>query len=220
MKLHRWFYFFLTLPQMLFLQNTYAENSHRCYNYDEGTLHPLAPPLVLLGEDSKSSGEKNSLQWATLRGKVNGNFDQLVESLKDPYTLKDKGRAEVKEIALSHPKLTLLKRIETTIRPFLFVSVSWSEEWAYLHERKTQPEHFLLTYQKTDGSSHITRLCGSVELKKLSATQVDVSLYEEIKATGRSHSDVLKNLQGTIQTLRRIANTATNESSTPTPKSK
>lgn len=206
---------------LLLLQtgSAFADVSTRCYNYDEG-LKTLAQPLALLENDSKGSGDKDNLKWASVRGKVDGVFEKLVESLKDPFTLKDKSRAEVKEIALSHPKLTLLKRIETTIHPFVFVSVSWAEEWAYLHNPRVQPESFLLTYQKVDGTSHITKLCGSVELKKLSPTQVDVSLYEEIIATGRNHADVLKNLEGTIQTLRRIAKATTSESSSSTENSK
>lgn len=218
MKVHN----LLLLVTLFFtsITQSQADAGGRCYNYDEGVLQPLAPPLALLEEDSKGSGEKKPLQWAALRGKVDGNFNRLADALKDPYTLKDRSRAEVKEVTLSHPKLTLLKKLETTIHPFLFVSITWAEEWAYLLDSKQIPEKFLLTYQKTDGTSHITRLCGSVELRKISETQTDVSLYEEIVATGRTHSDVLKNLVGTIQTLRRIAKATTSDSSSSTPNSK
>jgi hypothetical protein len=99
-----------------------------------------------------------------------------------------------------------LKKIieKIVIKPVFFITIEWSEEWGFALKQGTvdKPEAIVISYQKTEGTSHIKHLCGNIYLQSLSATSTGVFIYEEVQADRRTSKDVLNGLTGTLRTLR------------------
>jgi len=102
-------------------------------------------------------------------------------------------------------KTFLKKMIEKiVVKPVFFITIAWSEEWGFGLKKGTpaNPEAIVISYQKTEGTSHIKHLCGNISLQMLSPTSTGVFIYEEVQADRRSSDDVLNGITGTLRTLR------------------
>jgi hypothetical protein len=91
--------------------------------------------------------------------------------------------------------------------------IHWEEEWRYILTDGTgaAPRKYLITYEKTSGSSWVPHLCGSMVLTALGRYRTNVDLYEEVVAllSGHSTLETIQNPLGfTLTALRnRITST-------------
>jgi hypothetical protein len=103
------------------------------------------------------------------------------------------------------PNFLLKQVVHNEVDPFPFVTVKWSEEWAFslLEGTASEPKKILISYEKIDGTTHIKHLCGNILITADSdSSKSHVFLYEEAEATGRSQEDTVKGLKGTLEAIR------------------
>lgn len=164
------------------------------------TLEAIAPP----GISKKSGKTKKGWVWAEVRGQVGRALPSIMSELKEHQTTKSKRIDRMSIIPQEDPHYLARQSIEYKVYPFPFVTVAWTEEWAFSLLRGTpqEPKQIAVFYQKTEGTNHIKHLCGAMILTQLSSQASDVFLYEEAQATGRSREDTLNGLIGTLTTLR------------------
>lgn len=150
------------------------------------------------GTDSKEN------DWGQTSGIVDKPIGELYKKLQDPKTIRNSDNTKV-DLSSSEPK-DFLKLIhqKIVIKPVFFMTVDWQEDWAFSLKEgtKEKPTAILISYQKTEGTSHIKHLCGNILLQALSPTTTGVYLYEEVQADRRSAEDVAKGISGTLRTLR------------------
>lgn len=158
------------------------------------------------GEDKSASGEAgDGVNWAAVRAQAGKPIATLYQLLLDHGNTRSPRVDEMALEKLENPAYLNLELVRFLIKPFLFVKIRWTEEWGFaLAEGTVQdPREIVVSYEKTDGTSHIEHLCGNMVLRKLTDKSTDVFLYEEAKATGRKVKDTLDGLLGTLKTLRK-----------------
>lgn len=161
----------------------------------------MAPPP----KGSADAGERpGGLVWARLVAKIDRPLAAVLAVLADPARTPDPSvdQLEVKRLSPG-PHLWRL-RLRSTVRPFPLVSVEWTEDLAYdvLAGSPKEPEAVLISYQKTEGTSHIAHLCGNTLLTRLDAEHTEIYQYEESKITGRDVADQAKSLADFLSLLR------------------
>lgn len=183
-----------------------------CFDFGAAVTKPLKEPPTDVsrprnGQDESASGttpHDSDVTWAWVRGVVKKPIEQVYALLLDHNTTKSP-KAEIEVEKIESPIYLALHRVKFTIRPFPLVRVQWIEDWAYALAAgsREHPETIVISYQKTEGTTHIRELCGSVVLRKVSEKTTDLYEYEQAKATRRSVVDTLNGVKGTLATLRR-----------------
>ncbi len=178
-----------------------------CFDFSKKVTEPLKEPIVLNETiDTSISGQTQSgVRWGSARGVVRKPIASAIERLLDPKTIKGPENRGVSIEKMQRPGYFAFRSVEMTVRPFLFISISWKEEWAYSLLRGTDaaPERILISYQKTEGTSHIERFCGSILVSKIDQNRTDLFFYEEIKAARRSPEDIIRGHIRTLESLRK-----------------
>lgn len=103
------------------------------------------------------------------------------------------------------PNFLLKQIVHNEVDPFPFVTVKWTDEWAFSLLAGTfgDPKKILISYEKIEGTTHIKHLCGNILITADSgSSKSHVFLYEEAEATGRSQEDTVKGLKGTLDSIR------------------
>lgn len=175
-----------------------------CYDFSKGASTPLKPPIALLKTgDNFEKGRKDSLAWGAVRGVVNRPIEAILKDLLDLRTIKD-ASTNMKVTEVKNPAYLAFYKVETTVNPFLFISASWEEGWAYALKEgtKANPKNVVILYQKLSGTGHLEHLCGSIVIKKASAKETDLAFYEEVISKYWSEDKALENFFGTLRTLR------------------
>jgi len=159
-----------------------------CANFDGRVTAPMRPPppaspgKVVEESGIRGKGE-DAVSWAGARGWIALSPRDATDWILDHTRWKDmeKTKLEVKE--LRHPKYEAFHVLSQDTKVFAFVRIQWVEEWAYavLAGTLQAPKHLLTTYQKTAGTSHIRRLCGSVEFRA-NGIGTDAYFYQEARA--------------------------------------
>ena len=130
---------------------------------------------------------------------------EAIAALLDHNTTKS-GRVDGMDvIELDDPRYLARHEVHFSIKPFPFVEVEWTEDWAYtlLEGTPSDPVRALISYEKIKGTSHIEHLCGSILVQKRGPRESDIFIYEEAKATGRSAEDTVKGLKGTLASIEK-----------------
>lgn len=192
---------FLCLPAM-------GAEPKLCFDFNTKVAKPMKEPLALKPDADHSAFGKydqNGVTWASLRGTVNKPVKQLLNLLLDHNTTKSPRVDEMNVVDLTSPHYLARHDVKFLIKPFPLIKVRWTEQWAYtlLSGSPDDPQEVLISYQKSEGTSHIEHLCGSVLLRKLGPNNTDVFQYEEAKATQRTPEDTLNGNIGTLKTLRK-----------------
>ncbi|MBI3557563.1 MAG: hypothetical protein HY074_14975 [Deltaproteobacteria bacterium] len=197
----------MVFPIFSLLIASSAPAATSCFDFETKIVKPLHAPIPLVaGADKTESGETTGgLNWGALRAAVNKPVSVLYRLLLDHHTTASSRIDEMKVEKITSPSYLNLERVSFLIKPFLFVKVRWTEEWGFALVQGTaaDPEELVVSYQKTEGTSHIEHLCGNMVLRKLTDKSTDVFLYEEAKATGRKPKDTMDGLMGTLKTLRK-----------------
>lgn len=177
-----------------------------CFDFNGKVTKPIPEPIGRLeSKDATRSGEFPSERvWGAARGTVAKPIKDVFKKLLDPNTVKNPETQKLEIEVIERPHFYAFRRVKVTINPFLFFTASWTEEWAYdIREGGFEnPKSVLILYQKTEGTSHIGHLCGSIWLREINENATDVSLYEEVNATRRSAEDTVNGHMGTLRALR------------------
>jgi hypothetical protein len=183
--------------------------SKRCFDFSKKlTQLPKKPSILqdaILPRISSKSGKLGpNLFWGAARGQVGRPIQELIQEISSHETLKSSKVSKMDVTALESPDFLIRQQVEYTVTPFLFVKVSWKEDWGFslTQGTKEEPKQVEIFYEKTDGTSHIKHLCGTIVLDKIDPKTTDVFFYEEAKATNRSEEDTVKGLIGSIRTFR------------------
>ena len=194
----------------LILSTSTAAASGPCFNFETKIVKPLRAPIALVqGVDAADKGTMDEgaegRNWAVVRAKVDKSLDTVYQLLLDHKTTSSPRVAEMTVEKIESPSYLQLEQVKFLIKPFLFVRVRWTEEWGFALAEGTResPREIVISYEKTEGTSHIEHLCGNMVLRKLTDKSTDVFLYEEAKATNRKATDTLNGLLGTLKTLRK-----------------
>jgi hypothetical protein len=174
-----------------------------CFDFSKKITEPLKKPATLRDlpypEISKKSGQSGPKQfWAEVRGRVPRGVDSILEEIKTHETLKSKRVSSMSIDTMEQPGYLARQKVHYKVEPFPFMTVEWTEDWGYTALGKS----ILISYEKTEGTSHIPHLCGSIVLTPIDPATADVFIYEEAEATGRSREDTLNGVIGTLKTFR------------------
>lgn len=154
---------------------------------------------------SESPSKSKDEYWATVQGPVSAPLKSIYAFLSDRNSTKSSRVDEMHVDIEQDPQFLLKQVVHNEVDPFPFITVKWSEEWAFslLEGTPEDPKKILISYEKIEGTSHIKHLCGNILItSELDASKSHVFLYEEAEATGRSQDDTLKGLKGTLEAIR------------------
>jgi hypothetical protein len=195
----------LSTVAMLCLATVAVADDEKCFDFSMKVERPLrpAPPLNRsLATLEFGSLENPSREFGSGRGLVPKPLEQVYEWLLDHTNWKDmkKTRLSVKEF--NRPGYLAFHRVDVVVRVWAFIQIGWVEEWAYalIAGPPRTPNHVVVSYQKTSGTPHLPRLCGSVELRR-EGTGTDVYFYEEARADRYKARDMVRMQRGNLEVL-------------------
>ncbi len=184
----------------------------RCFNFSHPIEHPVensdakqSRPSSPPGGIAQSSGEiGKDTYWATASGIVNRPIADILKELQTHDATRSGKVSELKIDELKDPHFLERQRVHFVVKPFLFVKVEWTEDWGFslLRGSPDRPGQVLASYEKTEGTSYISHLCGNIDLAMLSDNSTRVVVYEEVRARSRSEDDTRKGVRRTILRLR------------------
>lgn len=180
-----------------------------CFDFSKKIIPlPRKPDLlqdaVLPRISSKSGHFSSSMFWGAARGQVGRPIQDLIQEIATHETLKSAKVSKMEITALQSPDFLIRQQVDYTVTPFLFIKISWKEDWAFnlTQGAKDNPKEVQIFYEKVEGTSHIKHLCGTIVLTQVDPKVTDVFLYEEAQATQRTQEDTEKGLVATIRTFR------------------
>ncbi len=184
-----------------------AQLESTCFDFSKKVTEPLKQPIPFkekMNPITAQSETDEQIRWAALRGLIDQPIESVLQKILDPKNIKGPRNKNVEVSEHKQPSYFAFRTVAMTVHPILFLTLSWKEEWAYtlLEGTEKEPQKVLVSYQKTSGTSHIDRFCGSILLKKLTHKKSDIFLYEELKATRRSSQDILNGHMGTLKMLQ------------------
>ncbi len=166
-------------------------------------MEPIALPITAR-ENAKFGTDSVHGSWGTVRGIVQKPIHAIFKKLLDPFTVRNRKITELQFTTEKTKNQLALEHIKITVRPVLFLSASWEEDWGFTLDKgsETKPEKIIISYQKTAGTPLLEHLCGNMILMSETNLSTDVYLYEEVKSKYRNTEDTLKGLLGTLKILR------------------
>jgi hypothetical protein len=179
-----------------------------CFDFNSPVKVPLGKstefnPKKDFTKSGKFSSPKTGI-WGLVQGEVNRPIEKIYEQLLDHFTVKDSKRVKLRVYPQERSGFQDFHLVMVTL-PTPLMDVKWEEEWGYVITDGTEanPKTVVISYQKSNGTKYVPRLCGSIVLKFTSPTSTNVYLYEEIDSLGkRSHKDTVQGHLGTLKVLR------------------
>jgi hypothetical protein len=169
-------------------------------------LYPAPTRFAEEGKESKEFGtdELTKRNWSHVDGVVKKPIMSLYQKLLDPMTTRNAKTTRVEMVEVPTTGTLKKEHLSIHVKPVFFITVEWEEEWAYsvLEGSEASPKSILISYQKTNGTSHIRHFCGNILLKKLDDQSTGVFLVENIDADHRSAEDVYNGILVTLRILR------------------
>jgi len=177
----------------------------RCFDFRQKVEKALRPPPALneaLGTIEWGREESPVRDWASGRGIVPKSIDDTLAWLLDHRNWKDmkKTRLTVKESY--RPGYFAFHTVDVVVRVWAFIQIGWVEEWAFalISGTPLAANHWLISYQKIEGTPHLERLCGSVELRRVKQG-TDLYFYEEARAERYRRLDIARMQRGNLEIL-------------------
>ncbi len=196
---------------LLASQTAYAsEPSSLCFDFKNPVKQPMIKPIKSGGKKDSTAGEKFSDEhlgeWGAARGVVEKSVYEVYQAILDPFTIKDPDKAQVTLTQENRNGFNAFQIREIKISPFPLINIEWIEQWAFVitKGKDLDPREMVISYQKSEGTSHIKSLCGSIVLKQIGKQKTDVFLYEQMKAARRNFKDIIDGHLGTLRTLRKV----------------
>ncbi len=184
----------------------------RCFNFSNPIQHAVKNPEAkelyasapAAGIEQSSGVRGKDTYWASASGVVNRPIADILKELQTHDATRSGKVSEVKIDKLEDPHFLERQRVHFVVKPFLFVKVEWTEDWGFslLKGSPDRPGQILASYEKTEGTSYISHLCGNIDLAMLSDNSTRVVVYEEVRARSRSEEDTRKGVRRTILRLR------------------
>jgi hypothetical protein len=171
-----------------------------CFNFSATILNPIVPII----EGQKSGKTETKLDYAVASAKVEKTIQALLDQVLDPKTARNNSDTVVKIKTLPLGPHVRFFEEHIEIKPVFFLTLNWTEKWATTLIKGTaqDPQEYLVSYEKTEGTSHIQHLCGNIILKSLGPQSTWVYLYQELEATRRDANNIMNDLTGTLKTLQ------------------
>ncbi len=199
-----------------------ADELPPCFDFEMKTINPLRElPTAFDPEKDPTDkghvekvtdklGEHPDFDWATVNGVVNKTIQTVYTELLNPRTIRDDPKTDIKLSDIENKNFAKLQSIKIHTKPVFFLTLDWEERWGFQITEGTAaaPLAYLISYQKTEGTSHIKLLCGNIYLKSLPLekgskdARTGVFFYEKMNASKRNAQDILNNITGTLRTLR------------------
>ena len=185
-----------------------APIADKCFDFTNKIDQVLRPSLSALPSASQGllniTDGKDGVFWGTLTGDVHLPVRNVYFLLSDHNNTKSSRVEKMNVSEDMDPHFLLRQKVHFEVDPFPFVSVEWDEQWAFtlLGGTPDKPTKMLISYEKTDGTSHIRHLCGSILLTQIDPLNTRVLLYEEVQATNQSQGDTVSGLKGKLKTLQ------------------
>jgi hypothetical protein len=174
-----------------------------CFDFSTRITQPLRNPT-----NTDASGQApQGWVWATVHGSVRASLEAVLKDLEAHGTTKSSRVNKMEISALKDPRYLNKHEAHFEVDPFPFVSVKWTETWAFmiLDGTADRPKKVLVSYEKTEGTSHIEHLCGNYLLER-QGDGTGVFIYEEAKATNRTEKDTMDGLKGNLKALDGLKN--------------
>jgi len=178
-----------------------------CFDFSTGAP-PVTEPLRPLTDQAIPRDESGTLPdgpvWAAVHGVIGQAIDAILKDLLAHRSTKSPRVNKMEIRGVPDPRYLDRQSVSFEVDPFPFVSVKWTETWAFYLSKGTaqRPERIVISYEKVAGTSHISHLCGNYLLKTKGDRMTEVFIYEEAQATGRSQQDTLRGLEGNLQSFR------------------
>jgi hypothetical protein len=164
-----------------------------CFDFSKSITGVLRPARNnTKAEQSGKVSPNGDEYWATVQGDVSIPIKVIYAYLADRDSTKSSRVDEMHVDIEQDPNFLLKQIVHNEVHPFPFVTVKWTDEWAFslLEGTFGDPKKILISYEKI----LITADSGS--------SKSHVFLYEEAEATGRSQEDTAKGLKGTLDSIR------------------
>jgi hypothetical protein len=154
---------------------------------------------VVSGTDSKTG-----LDWGRVVGRVKKPLKKVNELMLDPMITRNAKTTTVTTETLPDAGFLTRYRVAIRVKPVFFITLEWEEIWAHslLEGTPDAPKSILISYQKTQGTSHIRHFCGNILLKEIDKDTTGVFLIENIDADQRDPDEVANGLLGTLKILQ------------------
>ncbi len=168
-----------------------------CFDFSRADWKPLAEPLASTGSgpvSARGTSKEPNFEWGAARGLSPKAPSEILDWLLDHRNWKDPKKTEMVVQEEAREGLAAFHRVSSEVRVFAFITVSWTEEWAYrvMAGTRASPRQFQVAYQKTDGTGHIRSLCGFIDGKDVAGSGTDLSFYEQSDASHYSAEDIEK----------------------------
>ena len=200
-------------PAPVALASTPGQNP--CFDFNSKIVSALHEPIPeVAGRVASKSGKLSSgVVWGAARSEVKRPLLDILKGFYDHNLTKSSRVDEMNVVELTNPNHLARHEVKFKIKPFPFILVQWTEQWAYTLAQGSaaDPAVVVISYEKTEGTSYIQHLCGNVVLRKSGDKVTDVYLYEETKATQRDEKDTVASLVATLSKLKTISDPGPND---------
>ncbi len=180
----------------------------RCFDFNTKVTAPLkaAQPLPASGDAVDTGQRGDGIIWTRLRGTIAKATSRVLALLLNHDTMRDPEVDELQVKKKESPQDLARHCVSYDVRPFPLIKVRWTEEWGYAvaDGPEAMPTTWGISYEKTEGTSHIDHFCGNIVLRRLSDTLTDMFQYEESKISRPDIDDQAKALKALLAKLRNI----------------
>lgn len=175
-----------------------------CFDFNTLVTTPLKQIAKVPGKDNAEQGQlaDRVTGFAALRGEAAQPIEKVLERFQNHETTREPMIKEMYVEKLDPGPYISKDRVKLVVQSFFF-KIPWTEEWAYALVSGTpaKPNKIVISFQKTEGTSHIERFCGSIVLERTSKG-TDVSQYHEARITRRSTQAILEALMMVLGRVR------------------
>lgn len=182
----------------------WAASEAVCFDFSHKVVAPIREVAANpKGGDAEEIGTlTDNTRWAALRGMVDHPIEKVFKQLVDYEVMRDPRNTSVEITKVPSGPYLARHRVNVLVK-MLFMKVTWAEDWAFALAEGTpeKPDKIVISYQKTEGTSHIARFCDSLVLRR-AANGTEVSHYQEGRITGRSSQAMLEFMKLVMTRLR------------------
>lgn len=161
---------------------------------EEQTSEGLA---IQFGEDDEAGGV-----WVHAKGFVPAPIEEVAEAFKDPALMVD--QKVVSDYSATwdvEPEYPVSVRVHQVIEGLVTVEFDVTWRGAALLDAQGHMEEFAAVYQKTEGSSFIDRMGGSIRVRRVDDQRSSVEIVAQLDAYGVSPDELAESVLGMYTSL-------------------
>ena len=135
-----------------------------------------------------AAGETSAYEWVHGRAYVHASLDQVFAAMRDPDVATDRRRVSEYTVARnSEPQYPTSFRVHNVVHDI--ITLEFDIDWRLGLNETASPRVALGRYQKTNGTTFITLLAGSVQARQVEANVTELELVRHIKSSGSGAVD-------------------------------